>query len=49
MDAKTYRVRTMREAVDLIRKELGPDASVLHTREINSGIVGWVTGSPRLS
>lgn len=38
----------MREAVDLIRKELGPNASVLHTREIKSGIVGRMMGSRRL-
>jgi flagellar biosynthesis protein FlhF len=29
----------MQEALGLVRRELGPDASVLHTRELNSGLV----------
>ena len=27
----------MRDALELVRRELGPSASVLHTREVNSG------------
>jgi flagellar biosynthesis protein FlhF len=38
MDIRTYRAKTMREALDLVRRELGPAASVLHTRELNSGL-----------
>ena len=37
MDIKTYRAKTMRDALELVRRELGPSASVLHTRELNSG------------
>src|SRR3954466_4316521 len=37
MDIKTYRAKTMRDALELVRRELGPQASVLHTREVNSG------------
>ncbi len=37
MDIKTYRAKTMRDALDLVRRELGPSAAVLHTREVNSG------------
>jgi flagellar biosynthesis protein FlhF len=37
MDIKTFRAKTMRDALDLVRRELGPSASVLHTRELNSG------------
>jgi flagellar biosynthesis protein FlhF len=37
MDIKTYRAKTMRDALELVRRELGPSASVLHTREVNSG------------
>jgi flagellar biosynthesis protein FlhF len=39
MQIKTFRARTMQQALDLVRHELGPDASVLHTRELNGGLV----------
>ena len=43
MDIRTYRARTMHEALALVRRELGPDAAVLHTREVNGdGLVGWL-------
>lgn len=29
----------MKEALDLVRRELGPDAAVLHTRELNGGLM----------
>ena len=34
MDVKTYRAGTMQEALELVRRELGPTASVLQTREV---------------
>jgi flagellar biosynthesis protein FlhF len=34
MDIRTYRAATMHEALTLVRRELGPDAAVLHTREV---------------
>ncbi len=34
MDIQTYRAATMHEALALVRRELGPDAAVLHTREV---------------
>ncbi len=37
MDIKTFRAKTMRDALELVRRELGPAAAVLHTREVNSG------------
>src|SRR3990172_2065185 len=40
MDIKTFRAKTMRDALELVRRELGPSAAVLHTREVNSGLVG---------
>lgn len=40
MDIKTFRAKTMQQALALVRRELGPDAAVLHTRELNSGLVG---------
>jgi flagellar biosynthesis protein FlhF len=39
MQIKTFRAKTMQEALGLVRRELGPDASVLHTRELNSGLM----------
>jgi flagellar biosynthesis protein FlhF len=30
----------MRDALELVRRELGPTAAVLHTREVNSGPIG---------
>jgi flagellar biosynthesis protein FlhF len=39
MDIKTYRAKSMRDALELVRRELGPSAAVLHTRELNSGLV----------
>lgn len=37
MEIKTYRAKTMRDALELVRRELGPSAAVLHTREVNGG------------
>ena len=49
MDAKTYRVKSMREALDLIRDELGPDASLLHCRRVRRrGVGGWLARKTEL-
>jgi flagellar biosynthesis protein FlhF len=40
MDIKTYRAKSMREALEQVRRELGPAAAVLHTREVNAGPIG---------
>jgi flagellar biosynthesis protein FlhF len=34
MEIKTYKASTMHEALALVRRDLGPDAAVLHTREV---------------
>jgi len=45
MDIRTYRAGTMREALILVRRELGPDAAVLHTREVRTRrLFGWLAG-----
>ena len=45
MEVKTYRATTMHEALMLVRRELGPDAAVLHTREVRSSrLFGWIPG-----
>src|SRR5438309_9300902 len=33
-DVRTFKAATMQEALDIVRRELGPDAVILHTREI---------------
>jgi flagellar biosynthesis protein FlhF len=42
MEIKTFKAKTMRDALELVRRELGPSASVLHTRELNSSLMGRV-------
>ncbi|MEM6654442.1 MAG: flagellar biosynthesis protein FlhF [Planctomycetota bacterium] len=48
MSIKTYRAKSLQEAIALIRDELGPDASLLHTREVGGGMLGRLTGSRRV-
>ncbi len=46
MEVKTYRAKSMREALTLVRRELGPDASVLHTREVQrTRLLGLLPGA----
>jgi flagellar biosynthesis protein FlhF len=40
MQIQTFRAKTMQQALDMVRRELGPEASVLHTRELNGGLLG---------
>ena len=45
MEVKTYRAKTMQEALALVRQELGPTAAVLHTRDVRAGgLRGWLPG-----
>ena len=46
MDIKTYRAKTMQDALELVRRELGPEAAVLHTREAEQRACcgGWCSG-----
>ena len=46
MEVKTYRAKTMQEALALVRQDLGPAAAVLHTRDVRGGgLLGWLPGS----
>ena len=45
MEVKTYRAKTMQEALALVRRDLGPSAAVLHTRDVRGGLLGWMSGS----
>jgi flagellar biosynthesis protein FlhF len=40
MEIKTFRAKSMQQALDMVRRELGPEATVLHTRELNAGLLG---------
>ncbi|OHB73342.1 MAG: flagellar biosynthesis protein FlhF [Planctomycetes bacterium RBG_13_63_9] len=45
MEVKAYRAPTMHDALVLVRRELGPDAAVLHTREVRtSRLFGLIPG-----
>jgi flagellar biosynthesis protein FlhF len=48
MDVRTYRARTIQDALRLIREDLGPDAAVLHTREVNGGVLGGMFGGRQI-
>ncbi len=44
MQLKSYRAETMQQALALIRRDLGPEASVLYTREVRRGfLTRWFT------
>ena len=49
MELRTYRAPTMHEALAMVRCDLGPDASVLHTREVRvRRWFGWLAGPPQI-
>src|SRR5436190_15403393 len=48
MDLRTYRARSLQEALRLVREDLGPDASVLHTRDVAGGIARWLGGAKEI-
>jgi flagellar biosynthesis protein FlhF len=39
MEIITFRAKTMQQALDQVRHDLGPDATVLHTREVNGDLI----------
>ena len=47
MEIKTYRAATMHAALAMVRQELGPDAAVLHTREVRTGRLFGLIPGPR--
>jgi flagellar biosynthesis protein FlhF len=48
MNVKTYRARSMQEALAMVRRDLGPRASVLHTREVRPRALARLFGSQRM-
>ncbi|MDZ7617012.1 MAG: hypothetical protein U1E05_08410, partial [Patescibacteria group bacterium] len=47
MELRTYKAATMHEALNLVRCELGPDAAILHTREVGSRRLFGLLRGPR--
>jgi flagellar biosynthesis protein FlhF len=48
MTVKTFRARSMQEALALVRRDLGSQASVLHTREVRPRGLARLLGAPRM-
>jgi flagellar biosynthesis protein FlhF len=48
MSVKTYHAKTMQEALALVRRDLGPTASVLRTRQVRGGGLLRLLGGHRL-
>ncbi|MEN1680276.1 MAG: flagellar biosynthesis protein FlhF [Planctomycetota bacterium] len=45
MQIKTYRAKSIQQALARVRQDLGPDASVLHTRRVGGGVLRrWIWG-----
>ncbi len=44
MQLFTFKARSLSDALRLVREELGPDASVLHTREVGSPLARMLCG-----
>jgi flagellar biosynthesis protein FlhF len=40
MNIQTFRAKSMQQAIDMVRRELGPEATVLHTRELHASVLG---------
>jgi flagellar biosynthesis protein FlhF len=40
MKIQTFKAKTMQQALDQVRRELGPEAAVLHTRELHGSLLG---------
>lgn len=44
MEIQTFRAKTMQQALHLVREQLGPEATVLHTRELHANLLGRMLG-----
>src|SRR4029077_6672311 len=48
-DVRTFKAATIQEALDIVRRELGPEAVILHTREIpQPRFLKWRTAKERV-
>ncbi len=48
MDVKTYRAKTFQDALQMVQSDLGPDASILQTRQLRSGLIRWIRSAPQV-
>lgn len=48
MEVKTYRARSVQEALQLVRRDLGSGAAVLHTRELRGSLWRRLIGIPQV-
>lgn len=48
MEVKTFRAKSLQDALRAIRTQLGPDAAVLHTKEIKPRLLGLFGGIPEI-
>jgi flagellar biosynthesis protein FlhF len=44
MHIRTFRAANLNSALTMIRQQMGPDAAVLHTRQVNGGLLGRLRG-----
>jgi flagellar biosynthesis protein FlhF len=42
MHIRTFRAASLQDALEEIRRQMGPEASVLHTRQVRDGWMGWL-------
>ncbi len=42
MHIRTFRAASLQDALEQIRTQMGPEASVLHTRQVRDGWMGWL-------
>ena len=42
MHIRTFKAASLQIALAEIRRQMGPDASVLHTRQVRDGWMGWL-------
>jgi flagellar biosynthesis protein FlhF len=42
MHIRTFRAASLQDALEEIRRQMGSDASVLHTRQVREGWMGWL-------
>lgn len=42
MHIRTFRASSLQDALEQIRQQMGPDAAVLHTRQVRDGWMGWL-------
>ena len=45
MEVQTFRAHSMQEALQLVRRTLGPEAAVLQAKEVGRGVLAWLTGA----